>query len=191
MLGRLVKLGAIEVAADAPLPTEFRLFARGKNPSQRGVALFDDKAAAAVMRAYREWGVDLIIDLEHDSLDKDVRKHRADAADARGHFKLALRHGELWATDVRWSADGAERLRSKKQRYISPAFRDDSEGRVVQVVNAALVSMPATNSATPLVAASLRYEGDAKTRAACYVRARQDVKKRAAAFVAARRRKVA
>lgn len=188
MLGRLVKLGAIEVAADAPLPTEFRIFAKGPNPSQRGVAIFDDKAAANVMQAWREWGVDLIVDLEHDSVDPEVRKHRADAADARGYFQLALRNGELWAVNVRWTADGEERLRSKKQRYVSPAFMDDKKGRVTRLLNVALVSMPATNNAAPLVAASLQYSGDAKTRAACYVRARQDVKQRAAAFIAARRK---
>jgi phage I-like protein len=189
-LGTLTKLSAIDVETDDRLPTEFRIFRRGQNPSQRGVALFDDKAAAEVMRRYREWGVDLIIDLQHDSIDPEVRKHRADAADARGHFKLEVRNGELWAVDVRWSEDGARRLRSKTQRYTSPAFYDDAEGRVMQLVNVGLVSMPATNGNAPLVAASYQYQGDAATRAACYVRARQDVKKRAAAFVAARHRKV-
>ena len=133
-------------------PGEFRIFKRGVNQSKKGSFLFDEEAARTVMAAYQEWGVDLIVDLNHDSLDADS-KSRADASDARAHFGLELRGGELWGVNVRWTADGERRLREKTQRYISPAF-DTVDGRITELFNAALVSMPATCQAPGLVAAN-------------------------------------
>lgn len=140
--------------ADA-LPTEFRIFHRGVNESRKGPCIFDAEAARAVMRVYSRDGVDLVIDLEHDSHDEAACALRSDAKDARGWFRLALRSGELWAVGVRWAEDGASRLRAKKQRYISPAFFIDPKSkRVVELVDVALTSAPATYHALPLVAAS-------------------------------------
>ena len=153
-----VRLFSVDLGADPP--TEFRIFQAGVNPTSKGDLLFDDKAAASVMEAWKAWGVDLMIDLEHQSLDADASS-RADAVDARGWFKLEVRPGpELWAVGVTWTPDGEKRLREKTQRYISPALFDD-EGRVTEIVNAALVAMPATHKAQALVAARRFAFGDA------------------------------
>lgn len=145
---------ALATRASLPsgLPSEFRIFASGNNPSSKGLTIFDAVAAQAVMSAYQRQGVDYTIDLEHLSLEGD--SSRPDAADARGWFKLELRNGELWAVDVRWTPDGERRLREKTQRYISPAFYQDEKGRAVELINVALVAMPATYNAPALVAAS-------------------------------------
>lgn len=137
------------------LPTEFRIFAAGLNGASHDPALFDEEAARAVMADYAAHGVDLIVDLEHDSLAEQAV--RSDMRDARAYFKLELRNGELWAVDVRWTPDGERRLREKTQRYISPAFlRDEKTGRVESLLNVGLVAMPATHGAPALVAASKR-----------------------------------
>jgi hypothetical protein len=149
---RLAKLSAIELNGDE-LPTEFRIFAAGANETQKGTTIFDAEAAEAVMAAYQKHGVDLMIDLEHESLDETAT--RADSRDARGWFKLEVRNGELWAVDVRWTPDGEARLREKRQRYVSPAFiEDQATSRAVRLVNVAICAMPATHNAAPLVAAS-------------------------------------
>lgn len=140
-------------ADPSALPTEFRIFRAGANPSTKGTVIFDDAAAASVMAAYSTQGVDLPLDLEHQSLDAPIRP---DSTDARAWFKLELRNGELWAVDVKWNADGARRLAEKTQRYTSPAFYTDEECRVTELINVALVAMPATHQAAPLVAASKR-----------------------------------
>lgn len=156
---RLTRLTAIELNGDA-LPTEFRIFAAGENPSSKGATLFDADAAASVMAAYEAHGVDMILDLEHESLDEVAA--RADSRDARGHFRLELRNGELWAVGLRLTPDGETRLREKRQRYTSPAFlRDPKTNRVTELINVALVAMPATHNAAPLVAASAREDGRA------------------------------
>ena len=141
---------------DAP-PTSFRIFGAGLNASTKGPALFDEQAAADVMSAYREHGVDIAIDLEHLSLDQESR---AFDPDARGWCRLEVRGGELWAVDVRWTPDGHVRLSEKRQRYISPAFwRDAETGRVSRITNIAIVAMPATHGAQALVAATARESG--------------------------------
>jgi hypothetical protein len=139
-------------AAPAQPPTEFRLFARGVNHTTKGDFIFDAAAAKSVMAAYQRQGVELPIDLEHQSLHDPASAARSDTSDARGWFKLALRNGELWATNVTWTPDGAARLANRTQRYTSPAFLHDADGRITEVVNCALVAMPATHNAQPVAA---------------------------------------
>jgi phage I-like protein len=75
---------------------------------------------------------------------------------------------------VKWTGDGAERLREKRQRYTSPAFyQDEDTGRVKELINVAICAMPATHGIAPLVAASARNDArratSAKARACGYV----------------------
>lgn len=142
----------LELEASEPLPTEFLIFPAGVSDSTKGPAIFDAAAARSVMAEYEKQGVDLMIDLEHLSL-KSPHITNYDP-DARGWFKLELRDGALWAVDVRWTPEGAERLREKRQRYISPAFKVDENERVLELVNVAITAMPATYDAAPLVAAN-------------------------------------
>jgi len=146
-----------DVGAETPLPTEFELFPAGVSESWKGPALFDEEAATLVMAAAEKWGVDLAIDLEHRSIDPKACALTNDATDALGWFRLAVKDdGSLWAVNVRWTADGEERLRLKKQRYVSPYFGVDKKTtRVLHVLNCALTSMPATFGAEALVAASV------------------------------------
>lgn len=148
---------------DSP-PTEFLIFSAGVNETQKGPFTFDAEAARSVMSTYATEGVDLMIDLEHESLSPQDECVRPDCRDARGWFQLSLRpDGSLWAVNVRWSPDGARRLAEKTQRYISPAFFDE-DGRVMALVNAALCARPATYDARPLVAASQRRLAHRDTR---------------------------
>lgn len=134
------------------LPTQFRLFRVGQNTSTKGTVVFDAKSAKAIMAEYAKHGADMMLDLEHLSINRDSPNYKPDAM---AWFKLGLRNGELWATDVRYSPEGAERLISKKQRYISPYFLvEKASKRVVSLINAALTALPATDAPMALVAAS-------------------------------------
>lgn len=146
---------SIDVSADASLPTELLVFRPGLNQSSKGPFTFDALAAASVMRAYEVAGTDVMIDREHDSLDENARAMRADAGDAMGWGKLELRvDGSLWMVGVTWGAEGEKRLREKRQRYLSPAFTTDEDGRPLELVNVGLVARPALCDAPALVAAS-------------------------------------
>ena len=155
---RVALSAASEVSAEGVLPTRVRLLRKGWNETaSQGKFLFDDQAAVDVMAAFNAGGVDLMIDLNHDSLNKDARANRDDACDARGWAKLAVVDGELWLDDMGWTPDGAERLTSKKQRYASPVMLFDSETRRVhEIFNVAITAMPETLGASALVAASRR-----------------------------------
>lgn len=139
-------------ALPADPPKEFRIFRAGVNRTHKGDVLFDEEAARQLIANAATWGVRHMIDLNHDSLDAGPSA-RVDASDARGWFDLEVRDGELWAVNVEWTPDGERRIRERTQRYISPAFNVDGEGRPVDMVNAALCSMPATFSPQDLIAA--------------------------------------
>lgn len=154
---RVALSAAIEVSAEGALPTRVRLLREGWNDTYKGKFLFDEQAAADTLAAFAASGVDLMIDLNHDSLDDAALANREDAGDARGWGKLAVFDGELWVDGITWTPDGAERLTSKKQRYVSPVMLFDTETRRVrEIVNVAICALPATKDAMPLVAASRR-----------------------------------
>jgi phage I-like protein len=142
------------LSAGVEPPKEFRIFAAGWNDTYKGRFLFDDEAAAEVMAANAEHGVDRPIDLEHLSVDPDAQNYDPDA---RGWFSLEVRNGELWAVGVTWTPDGDERIRNRKQRYISPFFGFDKKSRrVLSLYNVAICAIPATKEMPALVAASAR-----------------------------------
>lgn len=141
---------------DSP-PKEFRLFKMGWNETEKGSFLFDDEAAKAVMQSRAEWGVDVMIDLEHQSIEAPPGAADPTARDARGWGKLELRADGLYCVGVNWTADGSQRLVDKRQRYVSPVFESDPEtNRVLKIVNVAITALPATHGTPALVAASIR-----------------------------------
>jgi hypothetical protein len=134
---------------------EFRIFRAGINRINGREYLFDEVAAQSVMADYHDHGVELAIDLEHESLKESAT--REDSKDARGYASLELRGGELWATQVKWGPDGIRRIREKTQKFISPAYTANAEtGRIETVVNLSLVAAPGTHGALPLAAARAR-----------------------------------
>lgn len=146
-----------EIGGTSP-PSSFLIFKAGANETRKGTFVYDATAAAQVMAEYRAGGVQLCLDLEHDSLDPAKRTSRADAADAMGWYDLEQRSdGSLWAVNVRWTPEGARRLTQRTQRYTSPAFlTTESNGveRPTRLINVALCAMPASLDNRPLVAAS-------------------------------------
>lgn len=130
------------------------MFAAGRNETQRGDFIFDALAASAVMAAYRKRGTRVMIDLEHLALDTESPHFDPDA---RGWCDLEVREGELWAVNVTWTADGATRIKDRRQIYVSPAFLTDKDRRVVEIHNVAICAMPATHAPQQLIAASAAF----------------------------------
>jgi len=146
--GRVAVL--LAVPAGEP-PTEFRIFAKGVTPTTKGPVLFDDKAGAAVLDAFREQGLDLLpFDVGHGMLSP---LSPPDGHKAFGWFKPAVLDGELWATSIEWTERGADALKKREFRYFSPAIQRELEsGRVRELINIALTNIPATIGQKPLVA---------------------------------------
>lgn len=136
--------------ADGKAPTSFRLFTAGTVTTSKGNFVFDEKAATAVLAAWAEQGNDLPIDYDHAMVDPTTRPQDRGAA---GWFRPEVRDGELWAANVRWTADGERAVASGEWRFTSPAFSYDVDSRrITELVNVAITNLPATKRMAPLVA---------------------------------------
>lgn len=177
----------VDAALSGAPAREVRLFHFGWNTSTKGRVWFDQEAADLVMAEFRRQGVLGMIDLEHMSLDDESPNWDPDA---RGWFKLEVRadaqgRPELWML-TKWNADGARRIVERFQRYVSPAFAySPKTGRVLEIINVALVAMPATHRAQPLIAASARVDISVRVDARvtwAAARDRSDARRQVAAF---------
>lgn len=146
----------LAVQGDA-LPTECRIFHAGVNETMYGPLLYNMAARDSVLAEQAMRDTDSMIDLNHDSTNKQALALRADAADARGWYRLEDRAGDLFAVGMRWTPDGTERLLSRKQRYLSPDVIFDSEStQILAIDRMALVAAPATLGAQALISLSRR-----------------------------------
>lgn len=134
---------------DTP-PTEFRIWKWGENKTLKGTVVLDEKSAKAVIDAYREHGVELAIDYEHQTFNAEENGKPAPAA---GWFTPEVREDGLWATAVRWTEQAAGYLKAREYRFFSPvALLDAKTRRPVRLMPMALTNWPATNNLEPLVA---------------------------------------
>lgn len=152
MLTQVLLLLAALADGAAP-PTEFRILAKGRNETSKGVLVFDDVAAEAVMAAFKAHGSELMIDYEHKSI--LTAGAPVDGGKAAAWFKPAVRNGELWATEVQWTDAGKAALLAREYRYFSPAVLHDAKGVVRKLVNVALTNLPATKQLRALVASDV------------------------------------
>lgn len=145
---------ALSIAIDAKAPPkELRLFRVGVNRSLKGAFVFDEKAARDVMANYEAMGHSLTIDYDHGSIRKDAIDPSQSGKSA-GRFDLALRDGELWAVNIRWSPAADAAIRREEWPFISPTFTSDENQRVVLVLNFGLTGNPALLDPPRLIAAN-------------------------------------
>ena len=154
-MGLSFHASTIEIAFDGDEPpTEFCVIPWGKNESENGPYIYDDKSSKTVMDGYNRRGIECMFDWHHASLDP----HPADPKEAiksAGWHKLDSRQGKgLFAVDIRWTPPAMKAFANKEIRYFSPAFDADKSGRVVDYINCALTNLPATHNNQSLIAAA-------------------------------------
>lgn len=120
-------------------PRKAKLFHFGINSSTQGAVKVRSVAQARAIVARQ--GTRLVqIDSEHDR------------AVTLGWGKLAYSaRGGLYLTDIRWHRGGRDYLRERSKIYFSPWFLVDDAGNVVELLNVALTSNPATRFCESLV----------------------------------------
>lgn len=149
--GASMAMLSLSLGEDRTVPTEFRIFAAGANPSDKGTFVFDGAAAKAVMDAYAAKAVPLTMDYEHMALSDPP----VPAPAAASEWTPEVRNGELWATGIKWTDKARAMLAAGEYRLFSPAFfHDPKTMRVLRIINVALTNTPALNGIAPLVAAS-------------------------------------
>jgi Mu-like prophage I protein len=144
-------------------PDEFRIFHAGRNQTDKGAFLFDDKAADLVMSTYRQRAVPLMGDYEHQTANATKNGQPAPASITEWTPEVrrdASGGPELWATQVKWTDRARAMLQAGEYRFFSPMFMFDDEKRPTWLVNIALTNNPATHGQEPLVAATAATEGD-------------------------------
>lgn len=130
----------------------------GRPPGIPGWRL-DRAAALSIVAKVAARATDFVIDYEHQTLKAAANGQPAPAA---GWFKrLEWREGDgLYVTDARWTGRAAALILAKEYRFISPVFSHEADGRVVDVVNAALTNSPALDGLSDLAAASRQPGGN-------------------------------
>jgi len=117
--------------------------------------LWDDAARAELQRQFAARGLAIVIDREHAT---ELRAPEGEEAPAAGWVtELDIRaDGSAWGrTD--WTPRGAEQVRNREYRYLSPVFDyDPQSGRIARLVSVGLVNkpnlrLPALNREDPTV----------------------------------------
>lgn len=137
--------------ATAP-PTELQILQAGDNPTRKGTVVFDETAAASVLAAFDEGGVDLPIDFDHAMAGHGGPLDRI----AAGWFRPSVRAGALFAEGILWTPRASSGVAAKEWRYTS-LFGDvekleDGRLRLVRLRTLSLTNTPATMGALPIAA---------------------------------------
>ncbi len=133
-----VKLALAGSGRDFVPPEWIMLIPAGRIEAVDGRSFVND-APQAVVAAFQRQGLELPIDINH----RMELMPAGEEAPAMGWIAaLDVRDGAIWAR-VEWTPRGEEALRNREYRYISPAFLHDEQGRILELLSAALVTQPA------------------------------------------------
>lgn len=104
----------------------------------------DDSNGYVLADSINALDIDLMIDYEHQTL---YLEKNGQGNPAAGWIKqVEYRPNEGLFAEVAWTDKAASQIKAGEYRYISPLFIPDSNGRVVQVLNAALTNRPALHN---------------------------------------------
>jgi phage I-like protein len=127
------------------VPDVVKLLPLGMVKSQKGDFIVDAESFEAIKNSFKERGIDIVIDYEHQTLE-DIQ------APAGGWIKdLFLQDGAI-AAKVEWTPKAQEYLKNKEYRYLSPVVlvrKKDSKAVVLHSV--ALTNTPAIDGMFPIV----------------------------------------
>lgn len=132
-------------------PSEFRIFKRGANETTKGTFVYNAQSEGDVLSRLKKDGrTRLPIDYGHGMLAENPSPDNGRAA---GWFTPEARNGELWATNIEWTAIADSMIRGGEYAHMSPAFGHDVKTRrIVRLVNVALTNLPATIGQEPIAA---------------------------------------
>lgn len=129
------------LAENGEPPEWIMLVPAGDKIRARDGRTFSNAEPQAVVDAFNADSLDMPIDWNHA---EEKKAPKGDPAPASGWVdKMEVRAGAIWGR-VEWTPKGAESLRAKESRYISPAMALDKVTRVVKELSSAgLVNSPA------------------------------------------------
>ena len=148
----ILKGGGVELTG---APETITVLPLGHVVSSKGEFDVDEGSFRAMKAQIAQRGVDLVVDYEHQTL-KGVE------APAAGWVKeLKLEDGNIVAV-VEWTPRGAEYLKNKEYRYLSPVVNvRKTDGKAIGLHSLALTNTPAIENMTPIVNSD-NFEGGQK-----------------------------
>ena len=117
--------------------------------------LMDARAARTVVAAFDRQTRDLVVDYEHSTIDPSARVDGL--APAAGWIKrLHWDPARGLVASVDWTAQAADLIAKREYGFCSPVFNVGADGRVCELLHAALTNNPATLGARPIAAIAAR-----------------------------------
>lgn len=116
--------------------------ARDGRPGKGQRWILNAAIAASLIAAAAARQTPYVIDYEHQTM---LAAENGQPAPAAGWFKaLEYRPGKgLYATDVRWTEKARAMIEGGEYRFLSPVFSYDDQGRVKELLMAAITNVPA------------------------------------------------
>ena len=157
--------------ADGAVPDRLLVFPDGINQAvwedgHECTCFMDATAAGMVIAAHAALGRDSVIDYEHQT--DAPWKHPEGRAPAAGWISnYEYVNGEGLYAACKWTAQGADYLKTMQYRYFSPVFYTDDNMRVCEVPRLALTNSPAFIESKPIAASSRTSNGDATMKNVC------------------------
>ncbi|MFO0972391.1 MAG: phage protease [Phycisphaerae bacterium] len=137
----------LRVVVPVEAPDRVLILPWGRVESTSGDFFVDQRAADEIVAAFLAGGLDLVIDYEHASIGPDFPQFRSPdgTAPAAGWIRaIEIEPGVGLFGRVDWTQRGADSVRSRQYRYMSPVIAmSKSDGRVVAIRSVALTNTPA------------------------------------------------
>ena len=145
----ILKGGGMELSG---APETITVLPLGHVVSSKGEFEVDESSFQAMKAQLAQRGVDLVVDYEHQTL-KGVE------APAAGWVKELKLEGSSIVAVVEWTPRGAEYLKNREYRYLSPVVNvRKTDNKAVGLHSLALTNTPAIEHMTPIVNSD-NYEG--------------------------------
>ncbi len=131
------------------VPDLIAVIPKGHVESRKGDFIVDDESFRLINKQFLGRRLDLVIDYEHQTL-HDVQ------APAAGWITELINGEDAIMAKVNWTPKGAEYLKNKEYRYLSPVIiTRKNDKKVIALHSAALTNTPAIDGMFPLVGCSL------------------------------------
>lgn len=143
--GLLIHVLDLQAEGMEGVPGIIRLIPKGHVESQKGDFVVDDESFELIQQRFKGRKLDLVIDYEHQTLE-DVQ------APAAGWITELVNGTDAIMAKVEWTAKGAEYLKNREYRYLSPVvITRKTDKKVVALHSAALTNTPAIDGMFPIV----------------------------------------
>lgn len=127
------------------VPEKIKILPFGNVKSQKGDFIVDDESFKEIRNHFKNRGLDVVIDYEHQTLE-DVQ------APAGGWIKDIEKEGDAIVAKVEWTPKAEAYLKNKEYKYLSPVVLvRKKDNKAVVLHSVALTNTPAIDNMYPII----------------------------------------